>query len=564
MDEDVPSSPLHAGFSKLSFLPLGGLGEIGMNCFVLDQDGELLVVDCGATFPDDDVGEDLIVPDFSFLVKQQEKIAGIFITHGHEDHIGALPHLIRRLDREIPIYAPAHAAALIATRFEEQGLDDSALRLVEPGETYAVGSFFVEPIRVAHSIVQATALAIQSGVGMVVHTGDFDLDPVQPAGWLTDEERFKALGRDGVVLLLSDSTNIGTEERSFHEGTVGEELIAQVCGATGRIVVGMFSSNAHRLAALIQAAQSSERKLCLLGRSLRRQFDIAKNLGHLHCPSNLLVAPEQLRNLSRTQVLVVAGGSQGEATSALKKISLATHPHLELEAGDAVILSSRVIPGNEKRVFSMTNDLRRRGVDVVTRSTNPKVHESGHASRSELRKMIEWVKPRSFIPVHGTLTHMKQHADLARECGVLSTRVIENGQRVGIEVGGEISPIERVPSGVTRLVSGGGVLDGRTRRERYRLARSGVISISFQCDERELVTGRIFVSSRGVVGVDGDEGATSVIQTTVRSCVDLARGRRMLGLEDAVRRAVRSVVLEMSSARPTIIVHILQVENGTE
>ncbi len=546
----------------LRFVPLGGLGQIGMNCFALEFRGRILVVDCGASFPEDDVGEELLVPDFGYLVREQHRICGVFVTHGHEDHIGALPHFLRQLDSEIPIYAPAHAAALIASKMEEQatllGSIPFDLRVVEPGQVYDLEPFWVEPIRVAHSIIDATALFIETEGGTVLHTADFDLDEQQPAGWLTDETRLIELGNKGVSLLLSDSTNVQTKKRHRSEGDVACVLDDLIAEAQQRVVVALFSSNVHRLVALTHAAQKHERKICLLGRSLRKHFSLAQQLGHLSIKSNALVAPEDAQAMEPRNLLVLSGGSQGESASALRKLSLGTHPHLRLEPSDRVILSSRIIPGNERRVFSLSNDLLRQEVELITASSHPGVHESGHASRAELSKMIEWVRPRAFVPVHGTLMHMKLHRELAQDWAVPHTAVVENGQSLYLTRTAELVPGPRVPSGVVRLLAGGGVLDSRSRRHRYLLARNGVVSIAFVLDRAERIVGLPSICARGVVGVDDDENALNVVLAAVQRTVQTARGRRMSNLDELIVQAVRSVVLEMSRVRPVVLVHVSQ------
>jgi len=555
---DAPSSHDSATGDRpvVHLIPLGGLGQVGMNCFALEQEGAILVVDCGATFPEDDVGEELVVPDFSWLKSRELDVVGVFITHGHEDHIGALPHLLQVLRRPLPVYAPAHAFALIEARLRDHGLDSGNLRVVEPGQLYELGPFLVEPIRVAHSIVQATALCIFTAVGNIVHTADFDLDEEQPAGWLTDVERFQQLGEQGVTLLLSDSTNIDSPTRHAHEGQVALELMRLVELALGRVIVGLFSSNAHRLAGLFSAAQQTRRKVCLLGRSLRRHVEIATRLGHLSYPSDLLIAPEQLSALEPGRVLVIAGGSQGEVASALKKLSKRDHPQLELDEGDTVILSARVIPGNEKRVNVMVNDFLRQNVQLITPLSHPLVHVSGHASRSELKSMMEWVRPRAFIPLHGTLGHMLRHQTLSQECGIEQSLVVENGARVEVLERGALRVVGSVPAGQNRLVDGGAILDGATRRQRYTLARQGVIFIAVQLDVDGRCSAPPKVSARGVVGVDRDEDALRAIQTCVARTVEATRGQRMRSLETNIVQAVRSAVLAMSSLRPSVMVHV--------
>ncbi|HXS16848.1 MAG TPA: ribonuclease J, partial [Polyangiaceae bacterium] len=330
--------------------------------------------------------------------------------------------------------------------------------------------------------------------------------------------------------------------------------------ATGRVVVSLFSSNVHRIVALLKAAEHAGRKVCLLGRSLRRHFDIAVALGHIKCKSSLLVAQDALAHLRREQILVMAGGSQGEANSSFRKLSQGAHPHLQVEPGDRVIFSARIIPGNERLVYAMQNDFMRQGVEIITPATHPLVHVSGHASRAELRAMLKWTQPRSFIPVHGTLGHLQRHATLARSCGVADVMVVENGMCVAISADGPLVDGGRVPAGITRLVEGGEELDNPTRRQRFVLARAGVIAISAQLDHREQLICPPKISARGVVGVDGDEGAYNVIESCIVSTVEQVRGQRMRPLEEAVAQAVRSVVLQMCGARPSVLVHVFRAD----
>lgn len=546
-----------ASAESVRFLPLGGLGEIGMNCFALEQGGRILVVDCGACFPDDDLGIDLLVPDFSWLLEREAQIDGVFITHGHEDHIGALPHLFRSFRRSVPIYAPHHASALIASRFEEQGLDDGSLHLVEVGNCYQVGPFEVEPVHVAHSIINATALAIHTQAGVILHTADFDLDTEQPAGAPTNSERLIELGDAGVRLLLSDSTNIDTEARELSEGDVARELQQLVKEAKTRVIVGLFSSNAHRLKALGEAAEATGRRLCLLGRSLNRQVQVASSLGALRFRSDLLVPPDALRDMERERVLVVAGGSQGEPLSALRRLSQGTHSEFEVEEGDVVILSARVIPGNEKTVHTMLGDFTRMGAEVITRRERPRVHTSGHASRAELAQMMEWVRPDSFIPVHGTLHHLKKHAELAREMGISDVMVVENGASIEIERRKSLTLGSPFPHGAVRLAWGGEVMSSRVRRRRGEMARRGVVFVSVLVDARRELRGKMNLTVLGVPGVDDDEGAWAVVESAVRAGLNKHREVQMMSLEEGIRRAVRAVIQEMCGARPLVEVHVM-------
>jgi ribonuclease J len=538
------------------FLPLGGLGEIGMNCFALEQRGEILVVDCGAAFPDDDLGVDVIVPDFRFLIERQKDIVGLFITHGHEDHIGAVPHLLRRLSREVPVFAPAHASALIAAKLHGHGISVNSLHVVEPRQSYELGTFLVEPIHVAHSIIGATALAFRTDAGLVVHTADFDLDNEQPAGAPTDTTRLQELGKEGVRLLLSDSTNIDSPERGASEGDVGRALAEIVSKAEHSVFVGMFSSNAHRLLALGEIAQETGRKLCLLGRSLRRHFEVAEALGALHFPSNLLLRPEDVAELPRERTLIIAGGSQGEGASALRKLSQGAHPQVGLHPGDTVVLSSRIIPGNEKAVYSMINDFSRLGARVITRHEDPRIHTSGHASRAELAQMIQWTRPRAFVPVHGTLRHMKSHQALATELGIFESMVVENGTALDIHRDAPLEVGARYAAGQVRIAFGGEEISSQVRRRRGELARRGVIFASIVLDEEGRLLGRPGVSTRGVAGIDDDEGALSVLQSAVRKALEDCPPGKMITIEQSVARALKKAAEEMCSERPLVEVHV--------
>ncbi|HSC88620.1 MAG TPA: ribonuclease J [Polyangiaceae bacterium] len=551
---------MSASSSVVRFVPLGGLGEIGMNCFVLEQDDGILVVDVGAGFPDDDVGVDVLHPDFTWLLDRAERISGIFITHGHEDHIGALPYLLRELDQPPVIYGPAHACVLMKQRLAEHELDDVEMVEVSPGHTYQVGPFRIEPIAVAHSIIDATALCIETRAGRIIHTGDFDIDHSQPAGHVTDGHRFAELGREGVRLLLSDSTNVDSEVRPGSEEAVAGALERLVRSSERRAVVALFSSNVHRLKVLGELARETNRKLCLFGRSLQRQVEAARQIGRLEYPSDLVVAPEQVASLPPEQVLLLAGGSQGEAASALRRLSLETHQHLKLEPGDRVVLSSRVIPGNEKIVGTMINDLLRLGIDVRTRLTDPDVHTSGHAARQEQRQMLEWVRPQSFVPLHGTLHHLRRHRALAESLGVTDCVVVEDGTPVVIRPDEPLALDPPVPAGMVRIAFGGEELDATTRRRRLDLARSGVAVVAVGLDARRRVVFGPTFSAYGIPTVDEDEGAQKAIAREVLDVVEREAGRRGAPLEESIRRAVRRTLLDWTGVRAVVEVHVERAE----
>lgn len=544
----------------LRIVPLGGLGEIGMNCLAIEQSDGILVVDAGTSFPHDDLGIDVFHPDFSWLFQNAERVAGVFLTHGHEDHIGALPYLLDGLD--VPVFGPPHALGLAKRRLAEHDFAAHELDLneVRAGSLTRVGPFEVEAIRVAHSIVEASALCIETAEGFVLHSGDFNFDPHPPDGEPSDEARLAAIGARGVELLLSDSTNIDTPERAGSERAVGAALERIVSAASGRVVVALFASNIQRLILLGEIAQRTGRKLCLLGRSLTSQREIATAIGRLAWPSNLVVAPEDLQSLPRSRVLVLAGGTQAEPNSAMSRLAAGAHPYLSLDEGDSVVFSSRVIPGNERVVLALMNDLLRRGVVLHTRFSDPDVHTSGHAGRSEQRRMLELTAPRAFLPVHGTLAHLRRHAELAGEVGVGRTLVVENGQAVRFSRERGLALDERVPSGRVAVAPGGEPLSAETLKRRAELGRSGIVCVSAVIDDEGEAEVAPCVVARGVPLVDGDDAALGSIARDVLAALSRVRGWRNVQLEDEVRRAVRRRVADISGARPVVEVLLLRRE----
>jgi ribonuclease J len=450
-----------------------------MNCLALETDEDLVVVDCGITFPEDNYGIELLHPDFSYLFERADKVRGVFLTHGHEDHIGALPFLLQRLN--VPVWGPAHALKLALRRVRDRVGDERQLKVdfrpAVPGERYLLGSFQIEPVRVSHSIIEATALFIQTPAGNVVHSGDFKFDPNPPDGQPTDEQRLSELGAQGVDLLLSDSTNIDNRSEAGSESGVADRLEELISETRERVVVGLFSSNIQRLISLGEIAKKTGRRIALLGRSLRAHVETAHYLGHLAWNSDQRLTNEELPTCPPSSVLVLAGGTQAEMGSALYRLAEADHPAIRLGAGDRVILSSRVIPGNDRRVSRMLSHLLR--LEVDTQWTQRELHTSGHANRLELEHMFELLQPRCFIPVHGARHHLHNHALLAAECGVPECLVIENGQVAGLR-GGKLERLERVKSGRVALDLGKEPLSGEVLRQRAMLDRDGVLRASPQ------------------------------------------------------------------------------------
>jgi len=528
-----------------------------MNCLALEQEEGIVLVDCGITFPTTDLGIDVYHPRFDYLAAREGRLMGVVITHGHEDHVGALPYLLGAFD--VPVYGPPHALALAKLRLEEHGFDAGELDLitVRAGDTFEVGPFAFEPIRVTHSITDATALAIRTTAGLVVHTGDFKLDPAPPDGELTDELRLMELGEEGVRLLLSDSTNVDSPGTSASERDVGEALAAIVERARGRVVLGVFASNVQRLRVIGEIAQRANRRVCLLGRSVGNHYRAAESVGRIGWPSDLLVAPEAAASLPRDRLLVVASGTQAERGSALTRLAAGTHPQLRLDAGDTVVLSSRIIPGNDRPVFDMMGELLRLGVDLVSRVTDRGVHASGHAHQDEQRRMIEMTRPRAFVPVHGTLHHLHRHAALARGSGVGEVLIAENGDVVEIAAGAPPAKAGRVPTGKVATF-GGEELSDDVIRERSMLGRTGAFFVAVALDRRGGLAATPQIVSRGVLD-PSFAGVSRKVQLAVAAAVEQADPRAR-GDDDAIadiaRLAARRALESHAGRRPVILVTV--------
>jgi ribonuclease J len=539
-------------------IPLGGLGEIGMNCLVIEDQGRSVLIDCGAAFPEDDLGVDIIHPDFDYVLQRRDQLAGVFLTHGHEDHIGALPYLLAEL--ELPVWGPPHALGTARRRLAEHGFGPNEIdfRVAKPGQGYSVGPFEIEPVRVAHSIVEASALSIHTSQGVVFHSGDFNFDPDPPDGEPTDEARIRELGDAGIGLLLSDSTNIDVPERQGSERSVGAVLEKLIEAAPARVVVALFASNIQRLMLLGEIARRTGRKLCLLGRSLEAQVSIAKEIGRLSWLSDLLVSADEVREMKRERVLILAGGTQAERLSAMRRLADGVHPLLTLQEGDTVILSSRVIPGNDRPVIAMINAMHRHGLTVHSRITVPGVHTSGHAGRSEQTRMLELARPRCFMPVHGTLHHLLRHAELGRSLGVAETVVIENGSVVGFD-GQHASKIDQVHSGRVPIAMGGEALSSENLQRRQELGRIGIATVALALDGRKLL-GPPVVSTRGIPAVDGDEPALRSLALEAARAVEQFREGRGLVLQEHVRRTVRRKLEDLSGTRPVVEVSLIVLD----
>jgi ribonuclease J len=462
----------------------------------------------------------------------------------------------------VPVWGPPHALELVRGRLEEHGFEPDAVRLVptRPGAEMVIGGFGVEPVRVSHSIVDATALAIRTAAGLVVHTGDFKLDPTPLDGEPTDEARLRALGLEGVRLLLSDSTNVDSPGAAGSERDVGAALAELVRSSRARVIVGVFASNAQRLLALGQAAIRAGRRICLLGRSVQAHARAAQAVGRLPWPSDLLVPPEMAASMPRERLLVIAGGTQGERGSALNRLAAGTHPNLRLDEGDRVILSSRIIPGNDRAVFDVMTGLLRIGVELITWSTDRRVHASGHAHRAEQARMIQLTEPRAFLPVHGTLHHLVRHAELARERGVGDVAVVENGHVLEIGPDAPLHRGGRVPSGRVATASGE-ELGEDVLRERAQLGRLGIAFVTLVVDEQGAVAAPPQVLAQGVTG-EASPSALAAAAGAVVQAVSAAtprQRRRDADLIEIARLAARRAIEDRTGRRPMVAVALTRL-----
>ncbi|MEO8603396.1 MAG: ribonuclease J [bacterium] len=548
----------------LRVIPLGGLGEIGLNCLVLEYGGEAIAIDCGVMFPDASMlGIDLVIPEFEYLRQLGDRFRGFVITHGHEDHIGALPYALREL--QAPVWATPMAAGLVMARLREHGLDGVVtLNTFRPRQRWSMGPFDIDPIHVTHSIVDAVGLAITTPLGVVVHTGDFKIDYTPIDGRGPDIQAFAEYGARGVLLMLSDSTNVERRGSTGSERNVRGGLESVFQTSPGRVFFSTFSSHVHRLQQVLELSESTDRKVVVVGRSLVNSLRIATDLGYLRAPLSIYADVSDLATLPPQGVTVLTSGSQGEPLSALMRVSMGDHGQVRMAPGDTVILSSRIIPGNERPISNMINHMYRRGAQVFT-ARNADVHVSGHASQDELALMLNLVRPRYFVPVHGEYRHLSEHIRLSRSVGLAedATLLMENGHVLEIDAAGARRN-EPVSAGRV-FVDGKGIGDisDIVLRDRRHLSQDGFLLAVLAVDQHtgELLSGPDF-TARGVVA-EGEqarvfEEARRIVITALEAIAPESR-TDSLEVKEEVRKALRRYFSKTLDRRPVVLPFVMEM-----
>jgi ribonuclease J len=551
---------------KLKIIPIGGLGEFGMNSMAIRYGDDIIVIDAGMMFPDSELlGVDIVTPDFAYLEQNSSMVRGLILTHGHEDHIGGIPFLLSQLD--LPIYGTEFTLALVERRLEEHELLDQAkLNIIKPGDRIRLGPFEIEFIRVTHSIVSCVAVAITTPLGVIIHTGDFKVDPTPTDNQSFDLHTFAEYGKRGVLLLMSDSTNVDRPGYTESERAVRPRLEELFSSADRRLIISCFSSSIHRLQQILDLAAEYGRKVAFLGRSMLSVTEIAHSLGLLSIPDSILIRPQDIMQMAPDKVAVVVSGTQGEPMSALSRVAVDNHKNLYLQKGDTVVLSSRIIPGNEKAIYRMMNHIARRGANLVYGNMRPPVHVSGHASEEELKLILNLVRPRYFVPIHGEYRQLSRHAQLAehlRYAGLEESFVIETGDTLEIDHLGARRG-EKITVGRICIDSGSldDVVEDIIIRDRRHLSEDGfvlpIIAINKNTGKSE---GLPEIVSRGFVSGDNSAillEARSVVRRTLDSSSAEERGDWGV-MQEKIRTDLKRYLNKQTQRRPLIMPVILEV-----
>jgi len=550
--------------NKVKVIPLGGLGEIGKNITAIEYDNEIIVIDCGLAFPGVELyGVDLVIPDVTYLLNNSEKVKGIFLTHGHEDHIGALPYVLKQLN--VPVYGTELTLGLVKSKLEEHRmLSDCKLNEVKLGEKIKTERFSVEFIRVCHSIADACALAIHTPEGVIIHTGDFKIDYTPMDGEVTDIQRFAQLGREKVLLLMADSTNVERAGYTVSERNIGENLTRIFGSAKGRVIVASFASNINRVQQIIDSSLFYGRKVAFSGRSMEKISGIAMELGYMNLPKEQLISVDDINKYPPEKVTIITTGSQGEPMAALSRIASSTHRKIAIEKGDLVIISASPIPGNEKLISKLIDLLFKNGADVVYNKIE-EVHVSGHACQEELKLMHTLVKPKFFMPVHGEYRHLREHALLAEELGMDSESIfiLETGQVLELTRNGA-KKAGIVPTGAI-MIDGLGIGDVGTvvLRDRKHLSKDGMITVVVTIDKESVsVLSGPDIVTRGFVyereARDLLKEARDIVKAELDKCMDKNITEGYV-IKSNIKYSLGEFLYNKTKRRPIILPVIIEI-----
>ena len=549
--------------NKVQIIPLGGLGEIGKNMTVFRYDDDIILIDAGLMFPEDDMlGIDLVIPDITYLLENKDKVKAIFLTHGHEDHIGALPYVLKQID--VPVYGTALTLGILQGRLRENNVSDNNLVTIKPGDKINVGAFNLEFIRVNHSIPDAISIVIKTPIGTIIHTGDFKFDQTPVDGQVTQFNKFAEFGDEGVLALLADSTNAERPGFTQSEKMVGQTFDDEFRYARNRIIVATFSSNVHRIQQVVDSAVKYKRKVAVIGRSMINVVNIAMELGYLRIPEGVLIDIDETNNYTSDQIVIITTGSQGEPMSALTRMAMNDHKKVDIMPGDTVIISATPIPGNEKLVARTIDHLYKLGADVIYEKSNG-VHVSGHASQEEIKLMHNLVRPKYFIPVHGEYRHLIKHANLAKDLGMPSENIViaENGSVIEISKNG-IGINGKIQSGKV-LVDGLGVGDvgNIVLRDRRQLSQDGIMIVVVTIDHEtcHVVSGPDIVS-RGFVYVREAEDLMEEAREKVLSALERCENNGVSEwsmIKSTIRDNLGRFLYERTRRRPMILPIIMEI-----
>ncbi|HYM77823.1 MAG TPA: ribonuclease J [Candidatus Dormibacteraeota bacterium] len=550
---------------KLQVIPLGGLGEFGMNCMAVRWGDDIIVVDAGLMFPEAELlGVDIVVPDISYLTENRSKVRGIILTHGHEDHIGALPWILSELN--VPVWGTEFTLAYVEDKLDEHGLlDDAVINEMRPNERFKLGAFTIHPIQVTHSLVDCVALAIHCPLGVIIHTGDFKVDPTPTDNKLFDLHTFAEYGKQGVLALFQDSTNVERKGYTPSERAVRRKFDEVFAHTKRRLFISCFSSSIHRINLAVELAHQHGRKVAFIGRSMNNSAEIAEDLGYIEVPDGLVINPGEMKNFPPEKVCVLISGTQGEPMSALSRAAVDNHKHAKIEKGDTVVLSSRIIPGNEKTIYRMIDHLFRREAHVIYEDgTSPPVHVSGHGSQEELKLIINLVKPRYFIPIHGEYRQLKLHAEMAAamRSSVGKVMLIESGDTLEFDELGA-RKTARVKVGRVCIDSGNrtDVVEDLIIKDRLHLSEDGIVlpiiainKLSGEAESApEIVTRGFNPGDDGLL-----EGAKRIVEDTLAHSSDEEKGDYGV-IKEKIRADLKRYISKQTQRRPLIMPVILEI-----